>query len=278
MFYLFLAILSSALISILMRLSSHKIRDNIAMLAVNYCTCAFLSLLYTLDGGLFPAGPALPAALGMGVIHGFLYLLSFVLFQVNVQKNGVVLPAIFMKLGLLVPMVLSIFLFREIPSLTQILGFCIAVAAIFLINLEKSTDKLEFRGGLVLLLLAGGFADAMSKIYEQLGSRTLSPQFLFYTFLTALILCLGLMIAKKQRIGRAELLYGFLIGIPNFFSAKFLLGALEDIPGVVAYPTYSVSTIFAVTLFGVFLFREALTRRQWISISAIAAALVLLNI
>ena len=130
----------------------------------------------------------------------------------------------------------------------------------------------------MLLLLAGGFADAMSKIYEQLGSRTLSPQFLFYTFLTALILCLGLMIAKKQRIGRAELLYGFLIGIPNFFSAKFLLGALEDIPGVVAYPTYSVSTIFAVTLFGVFLFREALTRRQWISISAIAAALVLLNI
>lgn len=278
MFYLFLAILSSALISILMRLSSHKIRDNIAMLAVNYCTCAFLSVLYTLDGSLFPAGPALPAALGMGVIHGFLYLLSFVLFQVNVQKNGVVLPAIFMKLGLLVPMVLSIFLFREIPSLTQILGFCIAVAAIFLINLEKSTDKLEFRGGLVLLLLAGGFADAMSKIYEQLGSRTLSPQFLFYTFLTALVLCLGLMIAKKQRIGRAELLYGFLIGIPNFFSAKFLLGALEDIPGVVAYPTYSVSTIFAVTLFGVFLFRETLTRRQWISISAIAAALVLLNI
>ena len=278
MLYLFLAIASSALISILMRLSSHKIRHNIAMLAVNYCTCALLSILYALEGGLFPADTALPGTLAMGAVHGFLYLLSFVLFQMNVRKNGVVLPAIFMKLGLLVPMVLSIFLFREIPTATQLLGFCIAVASIFLINLEKPTDKLQFRGGLVLLLLAGGFADAMSKIYEQFGNSALSPQFLVYTFLTALVLCLGLMLVKKQRMGNNELLYGFLIGIPNFFSAKFLLRALEDIPAVVAYPTYSVSTIFVVTLFGVFLFRETLTRRQWISISAIAAALILLNI
>ena len=278
MFYLILAIASSAMISILIRLSSDKIQANIGMLAVNYCTCLVIAALYAIPGGLFPRSAALPQAAGLGILHGVLYLVSFVLFQVNVQKNGVVLSAIFMKLGLLVPMVLSIFLFREIPSALQLIGFAIAVFAIILINMEKSSQKLQFPGGLLLLLLAGGTADAMSKIYEQTGSAALAPHFLFYTFIVAFVLCLGLMAYKKKRIGKAELLYGFYIGITNFFSAKFLLRALEDIPAVVAYPTYSVSTIFVVTLFGVFLFRESLSRRQWFSVTAIAAALILLNI
>jgi len=85
-------------------------------------------------------------------------------------------------------------------------------------------------------------------------------------------------IRKKERPGGKELLYGALVGIPNFFSAKFLLGALEALPAVIVYPTYSVATILAVTLAGVFFFRERLTVRRWIAMGGILAALVMLNI
>jgi hypothetical protein len=34
------------------------------------------------------------------------------------------------------------------------------------------------------------------------------------------------MIFKKEKLGKNELIYGILIGVPNFFSAKFLLMAL----------------------------------------------------
>ena len=61
---------------------------------------------------------------------------------------------------------------------------------------------------------------------------------------------------KQQRIGRAELLFGLAIGIPNFFSAKFLLAALNTLPAVIVYPTYSVATMLAVTLAGALFFRE----------------------
>ena len=41
--YLFLAILSSALIAVIMRLSSGKVRANLSMLAANYLVCLLLA-------------------------------------------------------------------------------------------------------------------------------------------------------------------------------------------------------------------------------------------
>ena len=278
MIYLVLAIVSSALISIVMRVSSQKVKNNIGMLSVNYLTCLVMGGAFTGFTNLFPESPNLPLTLGLGSINGFLYLLSFVLFQLSVKKNGVVLSSVFMKLGLLVPLVLSIVFFAEVPTWMQIAGFIIAVAAIILINLQKSSENSRMGLGLVALLIAGGCADAMSKVYEQFGASSLSSRFLFYTFVVAFVLCTCYMLIKKQRIGKNEALFGVLIGIPNFFSAKFLLVSLGSIPAVVAYPTFSVATILLVSLVGVAVFKEKLSKRQYAGIAAILVSLVLLNI
>lgn len=277
MFYLLLAILSSALISIIMRLSAAKITGKRSMLAANYLTCLVIAGSYVGAANLFPHHAALPQTLAMGTVHGILYLLSFILFQWSVGKNGVVLPAVFMKLGLLVPLVVSIVFFHEAPTPLQVVGFCLAVAAIILINLEQGAQTKGVGMGLLILLLAGGAADGMSKVYEELGAPDLSPQFLFYTFLTAFLLCAALVLIKKEPLGRWELFFGILIGIPNFFSARFLLASLTQLDAVIVYPTYSVATILVVTLTGVAVFRERLHRRQWYALGAILAALAMLN-
>lgn len=278
MIYLILAIACSTLISVIMRISSDKVTGNVSMLAMNYLMCVVVAALYTGLDQLFPQVAALPQTLTMGAVHGILYLSSFVLFQHNVKKNGMVLSATFMKLGLLVPIVLSVILFGELPGVLQIIGFVIAVAAIVLINWSSDRSDLRMGAGLVVLLIAGGAGDAMSKVFEVYGSSALSSQFLFYTFLVALILCVGLVILKKERPGRNEVLFGLLIGVPNYFSARFLLLSLASVDAVIAYPTYSVATLLAVTLIGVLLFREKLSRRQWVAIGMILVALALLNI
>lgn len=278
MIYLILAIACSTLISVIMRISSDKVTGNVSMLAMNYLMCVVVAALYTGLDQLFPQVAALPQTLTMGAVHGILYLSSFVLFQHNVKKNGMVLSATFMKLGLLVPIVLSVILFGELPGVLQIIGFVIAVAAIVLINWSSDRSDLRMGAGLVVLLIAGGAGDAMSKVFEVYGSSALSSQFLFYTFLVALILCVGLVILKKERPGRNEVLFGLLIGVPNYFSARFLLLSLASVDAVIAYPTYSVATLLAVTLIGVLLFREKLAKRQWIAIGMILVALALLNI
>ena len=175
-------------------------------------------------------------------------------------------------------MLLSVVVFREVPAPLQLAGFLLALASIVLINLEKDTGTMQFRGGLILLLLAGGSCDAMSKVFEEIGDPARSEQFLFCAFLTAMLLSLCLMFRKKEKLTAADLLYGVLLGVPNNFSARFLLKALAVLPAVVVYPTYSVATVVLVTAAGIVFFRERLGKRQWIALGGILAALVLLNI
>ena len=278
MLNLLLAIASSALVSITMRFSEGKIKNNIAMLAVNYLMCSFLAWGYTGFGSFRPLELGRQTTVILGSINGVLYLAGFLLLQRNIRVNGVVLSATFIKLGLLVSMAVSVIFFGERPEIWQWAGFALAVAAIVLMNYRPGEGKAGNMAGLILLLLAGGGGDAMSKIFEELGNPAFSGHFLLTTFLMALGLCLMLFGLRKEAAGIREVLFGLLIGIPNFFSAKFLLGALKDIAAVVVYPVYSVATILAVTVTGVLVFREKLEKRQWIALAMILVALALLNI
>lgn len=278
MIYLLLAILSSALVSIIMRLSEKHVSGNVGMLAVNYLMCITIAGLGSGAGNFFPQVDGFGFALGLGLVNGILYLAGFVLLQVNVKRNGVVMSSTFMKLGVLVPMIVSIGVFGEKPEIFQVIGFILAVLAIILINFEKEQTTMGFKAGLILLLLAGGGGDAMSKVFEVLGNPDLSEQFLLYTFGSALILCIGLMIFRKEKPGKMELVFGLLIGIPNFYSAKFLLKALGSVPAVITYPTYSIATIVVVSLTGVIFFKEKVGKRQKIAMAIIFVALALLNI
>lgn len=276
MIYLLLAILSSSLVSIFMRLSTHRVQNRYSLLAVNYLACSVLGAIYARGNVFCVTAPGYGPMLIMGLVAGALYLLGFVLLQRSIRKNGMVLSSLFMKLGLLVPIVMSLVFFRELPSILQCIGFLLAVVAIVLINLQKGARG--FTAGLLILLLAGGSCDAISKVYEQLGNPVLSDQFLFFTFFFAFILCTALVLRQKEAPGKQELLFGLLIGIPNFFSAKFLLAALTRMNAVVVYPTFSVATLLVVTLTGLFLFKERLSKQQWIALGMILLALIALNI
>ena len=278
MLFLILAVLSSSMVSIVMRISTDKISANISMLAVNYLVCAFLGAAYAGFDLLSVAAEGFSLMVALGAVAGVLYLAGFVLLQRSVRKNGIVLSSVFMKLGLLVPIALSLLLFGEVPTAAQVTGFVIALCAIVMINLKKEPGTKGFGMGLIILLLTGGSCDAMSKIYEVFGAAALSEQFLFYTFFVALLLCGALALRNRERPGLRELVFGTLIGIPNFFSAKFLLLALTRLPAVVVYPSFSVATMLVVTVTGVVAFRERLNRLQWVALAAIVAALVLLNI
>lgn len=278
MIYLFLAILSSVSVSMLMRLSEKRVSNNVSLLLMNYVMCTVLGLYFTGFEGFAASLPGKGVAIGLGIINGIFYLMSFVLFQYNVKKNGVVLSSTFMRLGVLVSMVLSIAVFGERPEFLQVIGFVIAIGAILLIQTDKEKTTVSFKAGLFILLLLNGSADVMSKIYDEVGNPACEEYFLLFTFIFALLLCAGLVWKRGEKVGRAEVVYGMLIGIPNYFSARFLLKSLAHIPAVIAYPTNSVAVIVLISAGGVLFFKEKISRRQMAAMAAILVALVLLNI
>jgi len=279
MIFLILTIISSSMISIVMRFSEGRISGKISMLASNYLTCMLLSACYVGVDNLIAGGDKAGITFALGGINGIFYMLALVLTQQSLKKNGVVLSSVFAKTGsLLVPLFVAICAFGEIPKGTQIIGSVLAIIAIIVINYEGNKEHADASFLLILLFLIEGMASAMSKIFGELGSNRLSGNFLLYTFTAAFILSVCVAFYKRERLGKAEIFYGVLIGIPNFFASRFILKALEEIPAIIVYPTRGVGGIVLVLLAGVFLFGERLKKRQWWAIAVVVMAVGLLNI
>lgn len=274
---LLLAIVCSALVAVLLRIGSSRENSMYGRFTMNYFAASLLALAVSApeSGAWLP--PA-PITIVLGIVQGALYLGCFVLLQSNIQRNGVILSSTFSKLGVIVPILLSVVLFRELPSVLQTAGVAAALAAIILLQGRRDDGPARSRMVLLLLVLVSGVTDSLAKVFEQFGRMEQSSLFLVCTFVTALILSIGIMAYRKERIGRWEILMGCLVGLPNYASGYFLLGALDDLPGVLVYPSYSAGTILLVSLIGVLAFGERPQRRQWWGMGVVLLALICLNI
>ncbi len=276
--YLLLAIASSVLISTLMRAGEKHIKNEMGMFMANYLVCAVLSLLL-MENKAVQLLDISATSIWLGVISGFLYLGSFVFLKLNMKYNGMVLATTFMKLGILIPTILAVVVFHEVPRVTQVMGVVLSVFAIVLIHFEKDSAHAGSKKiWLVVLLMMSGISDAMANIFEQIGDMADKDAYLLVIFLTAFLLCLALVIYQKQKTAKTDLLLGALIGVPNYFSSRFLLLALTELDAVFVYPVYSAGTLVVLTVIGVLVFRELLSRKKACALAMIALALCLLNL
>lgn len=275
---LILSILCSTLISVLMRYGENKTQNKVGMFIANYAVCAVLSRFFMGQKPFFSHADGWVTVAVFGAISGILYLASFVLLQKNISKNGLSTSAVFMKLGVLVPTVMAMIVFHEKPRPVQLLGIVIAISAVILINYRKESGAKKQTLWLIMLLLGSGFTDAMANIFDKLGNTDLKDHYLLITFLFALLSSVVLFLKDRKQIAGRDILLGIGIGIPNYFSSRFLLGALQEIPAMIVYPVFSVLTVVMITVAGVILFREKLDKQKAMAIGLILVALVLLNI
>lgn len=275
---LILSIVCSALISVLMRYGESRIQNRMGMFIANYAVCAVLSRLFMGQRPFFTGAEGWGTVALLGAVSGILYLGTFVLLQKNISRNGLSVSAVFMKLGVLVPTVMALVVFHEQPRPLQLAGIVIAISAVVLMNYQKESGAGKQTVWLIMLLLGSGFADAMANIFDKLGNADLKDHYLLITFLFALLCAVILFLKEHKRIAVSDILLGLCIGIPNYFSSRFLLGALRDVPAMIVYPVFSVLTVVLITMAGIVLFREKPDRRKTAALGLILVALVLLNI
>lgn len=279
MLYLILSVIASSATAIIMRLGEGRIKNNYAMFAANYFVCSLTAFLFIEDKNIFVMREGLPFTIVLGLISGCLYLSCFTLMKLNITKNGVMLSSVFMKLGVLVPAVMAVAVFGEKPGPTQIVGFAVALAAIILIYAGPKEKGSKGAAVLLLVLLVvSGFTESMANIYDKAGTASLKDNFLFFNFFTAMCLALIVTAILHKPVSRWDVIFGVMIGVPNYFASRCLIMALGTIPAVVVYPIYNVGAIVLIGLAGLFLFKERLNARKYVGFGLIAAALVLLNL
>lgn len=277
MLFLVLATLSSSVLAlVLKRLDSG---NTYGVYFFNYVTCALLSFLTLEDKALWRGDP-LP--LWLGAVGGLVYLASLAVYGYSIRKSGAVLASVFTRLGVLVPIGISVAFLGERPSWLQGAGIALAVAAAVVMNglprggASRPGGKLLLP--LLLTLLFNGCSDSMSKIFAYAGRREEDGLFVFFIFFFAGLFTLVLLLRQRKGLALRDVLLGALVGVPNFCASRLLLAALTRLPAFVVYPCYSVGAILVISLCSVLLFHECLSRRQWGAVGMILAAVALLNL
>ena len=277
MLFLVLATLSSSVLAlVLKRLNSG---NTYGVYFFNYITCALLSFLTLEDKALWRGDP-LP--LWLGAVGGLVYLASLVVYGYSIRKSGAVLASVFTRLGVLVPIGISVAFLGERPSWLQGAGIALAVAAAVVMN-GLPRGRASRPGGklllpLLLTLLFNGCSDSMSKIFAYAGRREEDGLFVFFIFFFAGLFTLVLLLRQRKGLALRDVLLGALVGVPNFCASRLLLAALTRLPAFVVYPCYSVGAILVISLCSALLFHERLSRRQWGAVGMILAAVALLNL
>jgi drug/metabolite transporter (DMT)-like permease len=282
MSYLLLAVLCSASIALAFRLSEKRKQERLTLTIGNYMVATLVAgvmLIYrNSQTSIFSTyRTELLPVLILGVLTGALFFATFMVYQRSVGSRGAPLAGAFAKMGTLVPMSLSLILWKETLSVFQYIGLGVALMAMLLMSV--SLTKLDWRKIHLLLwglLLMGGLADFSNKIFQGLFPLMLKEWFLWWIFFSALIFSSMTQLLLKKPWRWADWRWGLLIGVPNIFSSFFLIMALTTLPASITFPLFSTGTLLVIQSVSRWVYKERLSvQDQWGFVLAIVALLLL---
>lgn len=252
----------------------------------NYITCVITG---SFVNGAFPINSAAigtPWFIWAGVM-GVLFVSIFNIMGITAQKIGVAVSSVANKLSLIIPVVLSVYLYNETVAGWKLAGVIIALIAVILTcypkksTEEKSTVSQQLKYFLPFILFVGsGLLDSLiNHVQQKYVNEENSNAFLIAGFLSAAIIgfCILLFqyISKKKIFELKDVLAGILIGIPNYFSIWCLIHFLKQSPweSSASIPMNNMGIVLFSTLVAAILFKEKLSMINWVGIGLSAIAI-----
>jgi len=302
MVYLLLSILCSSSIALIFKYTETKDMNRYGITSVNYLTASLVSLCMmlsvpdlvfnfnTIEGPqsllsvfsgrtkTFNIPGSIYYAILLGIVTGFCFYYSFIFYQKSVRDCGASLSGMFGKLGILIPMIVSIVIWREFPSRLQTVGISLSLLSILIINMDTKNTNFKWKASLLFLFLFGGLAEFSNKLFQQYALTTYKTLFLFVVFTIALLVSIISTLRYGKSLTLKDVFFGFLVGIPNLFSSYFLIMSLNHLPTTVVFPVYSAGSIIIILLGSRVFYNELLMKKEWIAVITTLVALVLINI
>jgi drug/metabolite transporter (DMT)-like permease len=279
MIFLLLSIMCSVSIAHLFKYVERKTLPRFGLFAVNYLVGSGVACLGS-DGELFQK-LSVPLMV-LGIVVGILFVCSYILMNLTIKKLGVTIPVSLMRLSAVLPTFGSIIFFSELPTTLQVIGILLAFLSLPLASEERIvfTNLVQimdngFGWGLMLFFVFG-IANFIFKIQRQIFPLENPYHFLAIIFPTAFLVSASVAACQRTRITKTVLEFGTVLGILNLFSSYFLMKALQNLRGIVVYPTNGIGIILLSAITSMILWKERLTKSTYGFIALAAIALLLI--
>ena len=248
-------------------------------ITVNYITASILAnLIYNKDISLVEliSSSWIYPTIGLGIF----FVIMFNIMAKTTQKLGVSIAAMSSKMSLIIPVLLSYFIYPDsnITSL-QFLGIILALVAVYCTFKKKQKYSYPLYIAIVLFFGAG-MLDASINYIETIFLNQKEDEynkFIITIFSVAFITGIVKMIFDKNEINLKSILSGILLGVPNYFSIYFVLKSLEELGGIVVFPVLNIGVVLLSSIISFIYYKEQMSLLNWagISISCISIILIL---
>ena len=286
-FYLFLAMVFSALITVAGRFYNNKTKD-----------ISHVSALYSL---LTPAFSALgwlilwssDFSFDLGVLpFSALYGLTYSFFTVGIlgaiQYGSTSLTALVKQLALVGVSFWGFFFWgTEFKTLSIVGIFLLVVSLILCLLTKESKSEGHHMGKWLFFCSLVTIGNAGCSIVQRYQQMTFDYQhknmFMFFALIFATLFSLMLALREEKTNWKATIKHAWvfpaLAGSSSALSNVFALLLIKrQMSPVILYPGVAVGGLILTTLFATLFFRERLRPKQWVGLAVGAVALLLLNL
>lgn len=278
MISIIMAVICAAAFTFAMKMTEVTNGNRYAATFINYLIAIVISIAMMEEKNFFYNAEDGYFALGFAFFNALCMVAGMIFMRKCIGVNGAALATTFYKLGVLIPIILTFFLFAELPTCIQSIGIVIVVITIVYINMDgNENNHINSLALLITVFVIGGMVDFNSKLFNMYGNPELKEYYLFYTFVISSAISLFFILFKDRKISKSDILWGTLTGIPNYYVSYFILRATLLLPAYIVYPIINVCTILVVNIINFFVFKEKLSNRELYATGLIIVALILLN-
>ena len=265
-------ILFNVLIIIFKMFDKYNI-NSLQALIFNYITAGICSYLFLESNFSIESVINAPWLLH-AVSIGILFMIVFIFYACGTQKVGIAITTIANKMSLIIPVSVAIILYNDTFNYLKALAFCLGIIGIYLCSTESgklSFDK-KYLWLIILVFLGQGISDSIFNDFAQSFSNQIKYIFFMVLFFVASIS--GIIIHSVKSFKKyspyqtQSILWGFLLGLPNFFCLVFFLKALEtsNLQSSTVFSLVSIGIVIVSSLLGILIFNERLSKTNWVGI------------
>jgi hypothetical protein len=184
-------------------------------------------------------------------------------------------------LSMVIPTAGSILLWREVPSITGWLSLLLtALSIVVLGGFKEKGSRLE-RRDIILLTSAFIFSGVAALIAKALVAESMEQYRNIYfisVFATFLFITLGADTVIRRMPSGAEIISGSLMGLAGMGNYWFIIRALRDVPGIVAFPFRTCGSMLLTLAVSRLVWKEQFKPKELAGVALAIAAITLMSI
>ncbi|MDN3585748.1 DMT family transporter [Pedobacter aquatilis] len=282
MVFIILSVFCSVTVAVLLKLAKRYNISIIQAVTVNYLIALLLCFLFFKpDVSLINASAPWSIYIALAILLPSIFLVL----AASVKNLGIVKTDIAQRLSLFIPIVAAYFIFKENFNQLKFVGLAVGFAAIVLTFLRKSDVGKSSNRWLYPISVFIGFG-VIDVLFKQIALHKEFPYttslFIVFclAFIVSLLIVTSMILAKKTKIQLVNLGCGFILGLFNFGNILFYMKAhkaLSQNPSTV-FAAMNLGVIVVGSLIGVLVFKEKLTRINYIGIAFAICAVILITL